>query len=548
MGEVLAWTGHEANVLRTSMRLSLRTFAEHLGISLGTVALWNRRGTTIRPTPEMQAVLDTTLSRCPPEVQARFEVALRESQQSVDAPVEHPARTAPTDTDHLAGGQDPSASSAVSLTVLVDGRPVTLSLEAVAAAARATRHTDATRPTTIPPDAAQPPRPTVFTGDERAYELFVRGHALLATNDRQEIEAAQELLQQAVDRDPRFARAIAARGYTSWRRYFAGWCAGSHALTDALRDVQAALEVDPGSVAAHVTFVRACWDMGWHERALEAGRSIHERYPDSLDATVAFARSLTNAGLAQYALPLVASVLAVDPTHPAAVKLSVWCHVMVGDHAGAVEAARSYLIRHPGDANTRWAVALAWAYLPEGHEHAAHVAQDGLDADQDDVTLWVLLGYLHRHRGDEDAARRAWERGADAIVSLDADRSNSRTRAWTANLLAAAGRGEAATTLLDELTMAEPRNGYLRYRLAHVLAELGRPDEAVAMLAGAVAEGFLSVQLLQQEIILALAPMRGREGFASVVQELHDRVEHCGRLYAAGLPASAVLSRDGELT
>jgi hypothetical protein len=62
--------------------------------------------------------------------------------------------------------------------------------------------------------------------------------------------------------------------------------------------------------------------MGWHERALEIGRTIYEKNPASLDATLAFARALNNGGMAEVALPLTRAVLQVDPTNPTALKCS----------------------------------------------------------------------------------------------------------------------------------------------------------------------------------------------------------------------------------
>jgi hypothetical protein len=50
--------------------------------------------------------------------------------------------------------------------------------------------------------------------DERACDFYVRGAGLMGGNDRRGVEAADALLDRAVDRDPRFARALAARGYT----------------------------------------------------------------------------------------------------------------------------------------------------------------------------------------------------------------------------------------------------------------------------------------------------------------------------------------------
>ena len=266
--------------------------------------------------------------------------------------------------------------------------------------------------------------------DERAYELFLRGYGLLGANDRREIETAQDLLERAVGRNPRFARAIAARGYTRWRQYFAGWATNAHALKNALRDVDAALDADPDSVFAHLTFIRTCWDLGWHEQALQAGKSIYEKNPESLDATVAYARALNNAGLAQFALPLVDAVLAVDLTNPAALKLRVWCHLMVGDHTYVLKAARGYLAKHPTDANTRWAVALACQNVPGGGDQAIRIARDALDGDPADVTLWVLLGYLHRLNGDEAFARDAWSCGLERLQAETPDASNWRRKAW----------------------------------------------------------------------------------------------------------------------
>ncbi|MDQ1250747.1 MAG: Helix-turn-helix protein [Actinomycetota bacterium] len=525
MGPVGRWTGSEANLLRSAMRLSLRSFAAHLGVSFGTVTLWNRRGATIEPTPELQAVLDTALAQAPPEARQRFEDALRENGPSVPDLVAAPVMAAPRMDEVL-------------LTVQVGGQLVTLPLDSVATAARAfaAGQVGSSGPALV---RRWPMVTTIEQGDDRAYELFVRGYGLLGSNDRGQIEAAQALLQQAVDRDPRFARAIAARGYTSWRQYFAGWSGRSQALQDALRDVEAALAVDPESIGAQTTFIRACWDMGWHERALQAGRAVYDLRPDSLDACVAFARSLNNAGLAHYALPLLERVLSVDPTHPAAVKLSVWCKVMVDDHAGAVETARDHLLRTPSDANTRWAVALAQAAM--GQADAAATARRGLEADPGDVTLWVLLGYLHRGAGQDAEALGAWAEGLEHV----GESVNQRTLVWRANLLAALDQGDEALRCAQVLVGTDPHNGYLRYRAAHVLAELGEHGDAVAMIETAVREGFRSAQLLRQETRLGLAPLMRAPGFGAALAGLDREVARCASLHTADLP-SVQVARDIE--
>ncbi|NUT36415.1 MAG: tetratricopeptide repeat protein, partial [Hamadaea sp.] len=356
----------------------------------------------------------------------------------------------------------------------------------------------------------------------------------------QGIEAAEALLERALHRDPTFAGAIAARGYTSWRKYFAGWADSADALGRALRDVEAALGADPESIMAHVTYVRACWDMGWHERALDAGRSIFLRNPESLDAALAFARALTNAGLADAAMPLVASVLADVPLDLTALKLRIWCLMLLGRAGDAVEAATTYLGGHPADANTRWAVALAAYHLGDA-EQALRVARAAAEADPQDVTAWTLLGYLHRLSGDPEQARGVW---LDGLARLAPETvASSRRAAWLANILAAAGDEAAALSFAGQLRATQPGNGYILYRLSHVYAELNRTEEALDTLRAAVDSGFLSVQLLRREQDFGLAGIRCLDAYGDLLRRLDDNVERCRRSYAADLPA--VLARPG---
>ncbi|MGW6526683.1 helix-turn-helix domain-containing protein [Streptomyces venezuelae] len=73
---VQQWTGREASALRAALRMSMRAFAEHLGVALRTVAKWERLGADTVPRPDTQAILDTALTRADPTAQARFD-ALR---------------------------------------------------------------------------------------------------------------------------------------------------------------------------------------------------------------------------------------------------------------------------------------------------------------------------------------------------------------------------------------------------------------------------------------------------------------------------------------
>jgi transcriptional regulator with XRE-family HTH domain len=72
MSTVGRWTGHEARALRLALRLSVRAFAEHLGIAARTISKWEKAGQSTTPWPDSQAILDTTLGHAPDAAKARF--------------------------------------------------------------------------------------------------------------------------------------------------------------------------------------------------------------------------------------------------------------------------------------------------------------------------------------------------------------------------------------------------------------------------------------------------------------------------------------------
>jgi tetratricopeptide (TPR) repeat protein len=515
---VRQWTGLEAKALRVALRMTMHEFADCLGVGTRTVAKWEARGSDIQPMPQTQAILDTALAKASSDAQARFAATVSDLVASKTNAGSNPGELG-GEADASKSSSAPTLLSSISLPVVVDGRQVLLPLDAAALAGRVLA--------LVANHEAKP------VNVERAYELYLRGQGLLATNDGEHIEAARILLDRALDIDPCFARAQAARGYAQWRQYFSGWGSDLSVLDRALGDVDVALRLDPDSIGAHTTLIRICWDMGWHERAVEIGRAIYEKNPDSMETALAFARALNNSGMAEAALPLTRAVLQVDRTNPTALKLLIWNHLMVGNYPSALAAADTYLPMYPRDSNTRWAVALA--HLGTGGIHEAiHTALDAVAADPCDVMVWNLLGYLHRLGGDEAAAQRAWSAGIGhaAARPCTGDRPNLRVQSWLANMDACVGHTERARAKVAELAEAEPHNGYLKYRLTHVLAELGDAQEAIRILREAVQDGFLSAQLLRHDEQLGVSSLVDLAEYREVRRTLQQNVEGVRNKYA----------------
>lgn len=79
MPTVRHWTGREARALRKAVRMSMRAFAEDLGVNVRSVAKWEKLQGAIVPRPDTQAILDTALSRADTAAQQRFRLLLAET-------------------------------------------------------------------------------------------------------------------------------------------------------------------------------------------------------------------------------------------------------------------------------------------------------------------------------------------------------------------------------------------------------------------------------------------------------------------------------------
>jgi transcriptional regulator with XRE-family HTH domain len=70
--EVHTWTGNEVKQLRAALRLSVRDFANFIGVSDRLVSRWEARGGTANLSPRSTAALDYALSHSSTVVRERF--------------------------------------------------------------------------------------------------------------------------------------------------------------------------------------------------------------------------------------------------------------------------------------------------------------------------------------------------------------------------------------------------------------------------------------------------------------------------------------------
>jgi len=77
MQVVASWTSGQADTLRQVLRMTNRSFAEHLDVAERTVANWRKRPDIV-PQPQIQKILDAALERAPDKAKAQFALLMGE--------------------------------------------------------------------------------------------------------------------------------------------------------------------------------------------------------------------------------------------------------------------------------------------------------------------------------------------------------------------------------------------------------------------------------------------------------------------------------------
>ncbi|WP_432839035.1 helix-turn-helix domain-containing protein [Dactylosporangium sp. CA-092794] len=84
---VARWTGREIRMLREALRLSVRAFAERLGMAVSTVQRWEDRHRPSPPSQATQSVLDDALRLAGVDARTRFRMLVLASLGAPDSGV-----------------------------------------------------------------------------------------------------------------------------------------------------------------------------------------------------------------------------------------------------------------------------------------------------------------------------------------------------------------------------------------------------------------------------------------------------------------------------
>jgi TolB-like protein/Flp pilus assembly protein TadD len=323
------------------------------------------------------------------------------------------------------------------------------------------------------------------TKNLEAYHLYMKGrHHRYVTYDLTE---ALRCFEQAVEKDPEYAPALAALAYVTCVLAFYGSISPGPARTRVSETLTRALSIDPGLPAVHTGLAQYYFHLEYN-------------WPEALKS---YERAL-----------------ALDPDDADTHLLLATFHAMGGDRASADLHAGRGLALEPLSA---WGHGLAGltAYMDGDLERAARHARDALEIRPDTIIgEWVLGAALSSQGQTADALghlERAMARIGEAPYLL----------ALVAHAHAVGGDPAKAVEIFDALDAKARRTYVSPLWTAVILCGLGRADDALDRLIGGLDGGAAGLGLITGRFFDSL---RGNPRFATLVRRMN-------------LPASCALPR-----
>ena len=206
---------------------------------------------------------------------------------------------------------------------------------------------------------------TEQTDNLEAYDCFLRGREQLWRFTREQNTQARELLQRAIELDPKFASAYAFLAVTHGLDYINRWSPSpSTSMEQAEEFATRAVALDDRNPYAHWALGIINLHLRRHDMAIrEAERSI-SLAPNLADGHESLGNALHYSGRSEEALACFDRAMALNPYYP-----DMWLHFQaqamfqLGRYEDAVASLKRRLVRNPGTDVSRVLLAASYGHL-----------------------------------------------------------------------------------------------------------------------------------------------------------------------------------------
>lgn len=211
------------------------------------------------------------------------------------------------------------------------------------------------------------------TANDRAYDLFLRGRALLASRERADTVQARTMFLHAIELDPRFARAYASLAMTHAFDHRYGTSRDPRALSRAREFAETARQINPALPEPYWVLGFVSAQQGRHREAQQQVLQALALNPSYADAHALLGAVQTYVGDPAAALRSLRVALRFVPDGRAYMyELLGRAYFFLGDHEQALINLREAVARNAAVVDTQ--VFLAAALAAAGHADEARWA------------------------------------------------------------------------------------------------------------------------------------------------------------------------------
>lgn len=311
------------------------------------------------------------------------------------------------------------------------------------------------------------------------YQLYLRGRYQMNQRSREGLEQAVSHFQQAVEKDPGFARAHSGLADSYLLLAWYGHISNRQGFPRALAASQKALSLDPSLAEAHTTtaFLSSLWLTDWNaaERGFQTALELDPAY---VTAHHWYALHLTALNRLDEAIGEMEEAVRLDPLSP------------------AVRSGLAYVL-----------------YFARQHDRAIVECETALSLAPDFLVARAVRGWSLVEKGNYDQGISELQ----TVVQLSG--GVPRYRAGLGRAFALAGRRDEATHVLKEMELVSRDRWIAPSEWAIVHAALGEADEAFERLSKSPDEGDGFVLFLR--VAPEFDPLRADPRFQELLRRMN---------------------------
>jgi serine/threonine-protein kinase len=314
-----------------------------------------------------------------------------------------------------------------------------------------------------------------------AYELFLRGSALLSGTTREDgYRAAQRLLERALEEDSLFARAAGQLARAHALRYWYYFDRSSERLEDARRFADRAMRLAPDDPESQLASASVHYYGNLdYDAAIRDVTAALERDPFHTDALILLGAVQRRQGRWAASSATFARALAADPRSAATAIQAGITHFFAGEDDAAAELfERAAVLAPEAQRPAVWMAALALGERADTAGARRWLARADSIAPRDlDPQQWMHWSVVRAVEGAEAAAGRLTGLFVDAPFRSLAEAELAWVRGDAPRTRVGA---EAARSALAALLERQPDDPRYLSELGIALALLDQPDAALA--------------------------------------------------------------------